>query len=131
MAYASKTPVPIEKTRQEIEHALEKHGAKSFLYAQEGLVAIIGFRLGDYTYRFTIKVPQTPQEARSRWRALLLVIKGRLEGVASGVETIEEAFMANTVMHGGQTVAEWLGPEFKQARVEGRMPQRLMLEGRR
>src|ERR1700723_2772498 len=46
------------------------------------------------------------QLARQRWRALLLVIKAKLESVESGIETLEEAFYANIVMPDGRTIYE-------------------------
>lgn len=129
MTYAAKTQTPIAKTRIEIETLLGKHGAAAFGSSQDGDTATLAFRMGGYSYRFKMTVPDNEQKARSIWRALLLVIKARLEGVAAGVETIEEAFMANTVMAGGSTVAEWLKPEFAEARRVGRMPQQLALSG--
>ncbi len=41
-----------------------------------------------------------------RGRALLLVIKAKLESVESGIETLEQAFLAHVVMANGQTVYE-------------------------
>lgn len=47
------------------------------------------------------------QACRAKWRALLLCIKAKLEAVASGVETVEQAFCAHIVMPTGETVDEW------------------------
>jgi hypothetical protein len=47
------------------------------------------------------------QACRAKWRALLLCIKAKLEGVASGVETIEQAFCAHIVLPTGETINEW------------------------
>lgn len=127
MTYAAKTQTPIAKTRAEIETLLGKHGAAAFGSSQDGETATLAFRMGGYSYRFRMKVPDNDQKARSIWRALLLVIKARLEGVTAGVETVEEAFMANTVMEGGATVSEWLRPEFEQACLDGRMPKQLRI----
>ena len=46
----------------------------------------------------------TAEEVRRRWRALLLVIKAKLESVESGIETFEEAFASQIVLANGQTV---------------------------
>ena len=47
------------------------------------------------------------QAVRQRWRALALVIKAKLESVESGIETTEQAFLANVVvMADGFTVYE-------------------------
>lgn len=45
-------------------------------------------------------------ENRRRWRCLLLAIKSKLESVASGIETIEQAFLAQIVTSDGRTVHE-------------------------
>jgi hypothetical protein len=131
MAYAETTRVPIVQTRHEIEKLLTKHGAEGFGYMQEGSRAIVAFRMKRLSYRFILAVPDGDQAARSKWRALLLVIKARLEGVAASIETIEEAFLANTVMQGGETIWERARPEIITALKDGRMPERLALEGPR
>lgn len=129
MAYADRTKVSVNQTRADIEGALRKHGAEAFGFSQDGAIAVIGFRLGGLIYRFRLTVPEGAQAAQTRWRALFLVIKAKLESVAAGIETVEEAFMAATVMQGGATAGEWLHAEFADAKRLGHMPQRLMLEG--
>lgn len=131
MAYADRTKVAVGQTRADIEDALRRHGAEAFGFSQDGQIAAVAFRLAGYTYRFRLTLPEQEQAARSRWRALLLVIRAKLEGVAAGVETIEEAFLAHAVMQGGETVGEWLKPELANAKKLGRLPQRLALEGPR
>ena len=41
--------------------------------------------------------------ARARWRALGLCIKAKLESIASGIETLDEAFLAHVVLDDGHT----------------------------
>jgi len=41
---------------------------------------------------------------RQRWRALNLVLKAKLEAVASGIATLDSEFLANIVMQNGQTI---------------------------
>ena len=50
------------------------------------------------------------QACRSRWRALFLCIKAKLEAVESRIETFEEAFLAHVMMPDGMTVAEHAAP---------------------
>ncbi len=45
-------------------------------------------------------------EQRRRWRCLLLVLKAKLESIESGIETFDEAFLANIVTDGNLTVYE-------------------------
>lgn len=65
------------------------------------------------------------QAGRSRWRALLLAIKAKLEAVEVGLATFEQEFMAHTVLPDGRTVAEWLGPQLDEAYQSGSMPSTL------
>lgn len=64
-----------------------------------------------------------------RWRALALVIKAKLEAVAAGITTIEDEFLAHTVLPDGQTVGEFMQPQIAIAYERGSMPTTLMLEG--
>lgn len=59
------------------------------------------------------------QACRSTWRALLLVIKAKLEACAVGISTVEREFMADVVMPSGQTLGEWVRPQL-QSVYEGR-----------
>ena len=59
------------------------------------------------------------QACRSTWRALLLVIKAKLEACAVGISTVEREFMADVVLPGGQTLGEWVRPQLASA-YEGR-----------
>jgi hypothetical protein len=60
---------------------------------------------------------------RARWRALLLVIKAKLESVESGIATFEEEFMAQIVLPDDQTVGQWVLPEVARIYETGRMPR--------
>lgn len=60
---------------------------------------------------------------RRVWRALLLVIKAKLEAVESGISEFEQEFMAHIVMPDGRTVSEWIRPEIAKAYESGQMPQ--------
>ena len=110
MAFAVYTKVPIQQTRNEIEKTVEKAGATHFASFIEPEAAQIAFRLKERNIRFKLPMSSklTDQVKRSRWRALLLVIKAKLEGVEAEIETIEEAFLAHIVVGGtgGRTVYE-------------------------
>lgn len=108
MAFAAATKVPIDKTRLEIERTMTRYGATHFATFNEPERAMIAFRIKDRNIRFTLALPakMSDQVRRSRWRALLLVIKAKLESVDSAIETLEEAFLPHIVMPSGQTVYE-------------------------
>jgi hypothetical protein len=141
--YASETTVSPEQTRMEIERLLTRYGATGFFYGAEEQVAIIGFRMKERMIKFRVTMPPSAdyeraangnkrgerawfnawdQGKRSRWRALMLVIRAKLEAVEVGIVEFEEEFMAQTVMPDGQTVAEWMEPQLVEAYSKGLMP---------
>lgn len=123
--YAADTRVPIEKSQREIEMMLQRAGAKKFGRGNEEGRAVIWCELADRRLMFELKMP-TPEELateqqkrrgklaspeavaqaeRARWRALALAIKAKFVAVESGVETFEEAFLAQIVVpHDGRAV---------------------------
>ena len=50
------------------------------------------------------------QEKRRRWRALLLVVKAKLEAVQSGISTLEREFFSDIVLPNGRTLSEAIIP---------------------
>jgi hypothetical protein len=109
--FAANTSVSVARTRQEVEQILTRYGATAFGFMATQGKAVILFEAQDRKIKITVPLPagdsaKEQQEARQRWRALLLVIKAKLESVESGIETLEEAFFANIVMPDGQTVYE-------------------------
>jgi hypothetical protein len=118
--YAKRTSVPVDQTRLEIEKTLTRYGASSFGSYTEPDRAVIMFEAKDRRLRFDLPLPkgEGASEAklrRSKWRALLLCIKAKLEAVESHIETFEEAFLAHVIMPDGQTVAQHAAPRIAQA----------------
>lgn len=111
MAYAARTEVSVDKSRTEIERTLKRYGADRFAYFTESDRAIVVFEAKNRRIRFDLPVPKAndskgEQLQRSRWRALLLCIKAKLEAVDSKIETFEEAFLAHVVLPDGITVGQ-------------------------
>lgn len=109
--FAASTRVSVEQTRTEIERTLSRYGATAFAYMSQSGRAIIAFEAAKRHIKITVPLPKgdsdkEKQDGRQRWRALLLVIKAKLESVESGIETLEEAFYANIVMPDGRTIYE-------------------------
>ena len=146
MTYARHTRVSVDKSRFEIEQTLKRYGATKFSYGSDedrGLAAIMFFA-HDRHVRFVVTLPSiedprfrkcrgqaskqnaVEQLERSRWRALLLCVKAKLEAVESEIESFEEAFLAHVVVPDGKTVAEWLKPQLQIAYDTGQMPQSLL-----
>src|SRR4051812_44287943 len=110
-SYATGSDVPVGRSRDEIERTLARYGASEFAYGQRAGQAVVGFAIGNRQVRFSIALPvvddvaRTPggklrsnnqigveldKATRQRWRALLLVVKAKLESVQAGIETFEE-----------------------------------------
>ena len=140
MPYAAKTTVPVAQTRAEIELMLQRIKAKQYATAvdYEARSARVQFRLNDRVVRFAIALPdprrvgvgaKLDRAERQRWRALLLVIKAKLESIESGIETFEHAFLSQIVMPNDRTVAELLLPMVAESYQTGRMPALLLPPG--
>lgn len=126
MTFASKTKVPVDQPRIEIERTLSRYGAKSFAYFTEDGRAIIVFEASDRRIRFDLPLPKGEsdkenQARRQKWRALLLCIKAKLESVDSKIETFEEAFLAHVVLPDGLTMGQHARPAIEQAYKTGAM----------
>lgn len=129
MAYAEKTNVSPERTRAEIEKTLSRYGATAFGYAWENGRAIVTFKARERYVRFEVHLPDrnapairlnqhgyvktvhqidaaVAQAERQRWRALLLVVKAKLEAVEAGLSHFEEEFLAQIILPDGRTVGE-------------------------
>jgi hypothetical protein len=65
------------------------------------------------------------QAIRQRWRALLLVIKAKLEAVQGGITEFDAEFLPHIVLPDGQTVGDWIIPQVNTAYELGEMPQAL------
>ena len=152
-AYAADTSVSVERSRAEIEKTLARYGADSFGYFTEANRAVVAFRMSDRQIRFILSMPDkelrecthTPakgerrradgariaweQACRQRWRALALVIKAKLEAVTAGITTVEDEFLAHTVLPDGTTFGQWAKPQLDQAYQLGHMPTQLLLGG--
>jgi hypothetical protein len=129
--FAAQTRVGVDQTRVEIERTLARYGATAFGYITQQGRAIIAFEAAKRHIKITVPLPvgedeKTKQQARQRWRALLLVIKAKLESVESGIETLEEAFYANIVMPDGRTIyestRETVAVAYKTGQVQGLLP---------
>ncbi len=146
MGYAQHTSVPVERSRGEIEATLHRYGASMFASMSSIKSATICFEVGQRRIRITLDkstpaefklTPQgrtrnsadcialAEQEDRRRWRALLLVIKAKLEAVESKIATFEDEFLPYTVMPNGETVAEHINPQLHEMFLNKKMPKLL------
>ncbi len=127
--YAADTRVPVDRTRSELEKLVTAHGASAFgVFTDQGK-SVVMYRLRERFIRHTVKVsPQkasraaAEQEQRRAWRALLLIVRAKLEVIASGDSTVEREFLADTVLADGSTVYEQVGEGIAQSYLAGGMP---------
>jgi len=130
MTYAATTKVPIQQTKSDIEKLVTKHGADAFAIMVNREGAQIAFEIGQRRILFVLPLnPDAGAQAhRSRWRALLLVIKSKFESIDAGIETFEESFLAHVMTPDGQRFAEVALPAIDKAYEIGGPPQ-LLLNG--
>ena len=66
------------------------------------------------------------QEVKSRWRALSLVVKAKLEAVECGISTLENEFLAFIVLPGVDfTIGDWMTSNAMPMIRGGQMPLQL------
>lgn len=146
--FAQETEVPVEKSRAEIERLLQKNGATSFMTGSNSFGAMVAFEMHGRRIVFHLPAPKRDDQAvthfrrgggslakrspdaaqrvweqayRSRWRALNLSVKAKLEAVAIGITTFEDEFLAHIVMPDGMSVGEHVRPRIAAAYDSGQM----------
>lgn len=152
MPYAQGTDVGVGRSQDELRQTLKKYGADGFAIAETNDVGIIEFTAHDRRIRFRVPMPSADdrkishsaqgqrrqgvslknaleKETKRRWRALVLIVKAKLEAAESGIVTFEDEFLAQTVLPDNSTVGEQVQPGITRAYVEGHVRPLLALEG--
>lgn len=147
--YASRTKVDVNTSQSEIERTLDRYGATAYMYSKMNDKILVMFEMKKRRIRFVLTLPprkdfektdtgkaRTSQNAiddahqqaiRARWRSLALVIKAKLDSVATGIEEFEEAFMGQIVLPNNQSVKEWMQPQIAEVYANGQMPKLMLL----
>ena len=132
--YAKQTRVPASRTREEIARTLERYGADQFVYAENKKCGQVGFVYNNKSIRFDVEFPPLPdsglqadenrrqQEIRSIWRAVLLVLKAKLEAIETGITTFEEEFLAHILLPDGRTVGATVLPRVEETLIGHQVP---------
>jgi hypothetical protein len=136
--YAEGTKVSVEKSHLEVQKLLKRYGATNTGYGEQQNAASILFTMRGRQYRMELPYPDLSQfqyaprhvrrtslqmqqareqEMRRLWRALVMVVKAKLEAVQSGIVTFEQEFLAYTVLDDNQTVGQWIEPQIAGGRV--------------
>jgi hypothetical protein len=118
--FAEDTKVPISQSLDEIRRTVARYDGEQFLHAAMDDRLIIGFSKEGRQVRFQVSQdPANAQNSRRLARALLLVLKAKLEAVASGVTVFDDEFLANIVMPDGKLVAAHIRPRLAAAYAGG------------
>lgn len=152
MPYADRTEVPVERSKTELKRVIYNNGASNYKYGEEEDRAMVMFAKENRIIRFVIEFPpldskqftHTPgrgtkrtqtaaykeyeAEQRRRWRSLILSVKAKFESAASGIETFEEAFLAQVLLPNKQTVAQMALPSVAAAYEKGVVESNLLPE---
>jgi hypothetical protein len=159
-AYAEGTTVSVEKSRAELDTLLGKHGAqqRGIMSDEAQNRAIVGFVLHDRRYKLVIPLPApTPpskseeprawafwsdaqrkayiqkeheQACRARWRAIVMLVKAKLEVVRIGLSSVEKEFLADLLLPDGRTAGETIESYVADV-IRGGSQGPLALPGRR
>ncbi|MCA4133382.1 hypothetical protein [Arthrobacter sp. M4] len=109
--YVRGASITASASQAEIQDMLSDFGAVGLRCIREDGRATIAFRSGGQQFRMILVLPRsadeelqkrstghalkTPQEtARQRWRALSVLIRAKLDAVASGIVSFDQEFMA-------------------------------------
>lgn len=150
--FAEGTTVDVSSSQEQIKRLLTQHGANQFVLAEGDdngtLRGVVQFRIKgrmlkyECVYPSVEEVPPVPRSTRldlreqwctgwrdlewkRRWRALLLILKAKLELVASGDTTFEREFLADIMLPDGSTVASQVLLAIESAYQTGQMPRLL------
>jgi hypothetical protein len=145
MAYAENTSVSPARTREELEKFLVRKGATGYAAGWEVDRNVVSFIWRDRHVRVEVplldrtdpkithseggrrRTARQQEEAydkmiRSRWRAVFLIIKAKVETIELGASTLDQEFGMSYVLPDGTTVAENVLPRLQEAFATGRVP---------
>ncbi len=115
---------PAALERCEVEHAWSvRTEARELVH--------ITFKLKERVVRLDVPMPtkteaggsneKLERRTRERWRALVLVLKAKLEAVECGISTLESEFLANIVMRDGRTIGSAMLTRLPEVCETGRL----------
>lgn len=124
--YAEDTKVSVEQSVIDIRQIIARYDGHQIQYGLGDEQFVVAFTKDARQVRFYISLKDKPeQERRAALRATLLVIKAKLEAVASGIAIFEDEFLANIVLPSGRLVGAEIRPALANAYATGDMPRLL------
>lgn len=146
--YAQGTSVTAERSRIEIERMLRRYGCEQFQAGWDSASRThhVLFRYGGWLVQLVLPMPDPESteftvspagrtraaaaaeaayesEIKRRWRALLLVIKAKLEAVETGISTLQAEFLSQLVLPNGTTFGDWAVPQLTEIAQTQAMPK--------
>jgi hypothetical protein len=123
VAYAERTVVTVEESILEIRKTVARYKGEQFVFGVAEDKVVVGFTKEGRQVRFTVRQDSDqPQKNKQLCRALLLVLKAKLEAVESGVAVFEDEFLANIVLPTGKLVSQEVRPRLATAYETGEAP---------
>lgn len=119
--FAEDTKVPVAQSVAEIGKTVARYGGEQFIYAVAEDRVVVGFTKDGRQVRFQVSQSADAQDNRRLCRALLLVLKAKLEAVESGVAIFDDEFLSQIVMPDGKTLGEHVRPMVAEAYVSGQV----------
>lgn len=137
--YANETSVTVEKSISDLRTVIRRYGAAEMGVFEGNSAAGLMFTLKGRRIKMTVPIPtleeirvnaagarmadrqakQALEKAtRQRWRALVLCVTAKLEAVESGIETLEQAFMAHLLLADGKTMSEVVLPQIESGAMK-------------
>ena len=121
--YAEGTAVSVDSSRGEITGILAKHGVQRMGWMASPEGDELMFELGGGSYRLSMVKPTLTEirrlypnayneqakidgEWRRRWRANVLLLKAKLEFVASGDTTLDRELLPYRILKDGRTIEQ-------------------------
>jgi hypothetical protein len=126
--YAATTKVPADRSRNELEQMLQHAGAtqRAVFFDDDQAVVHVTFRMAERMIKLTFPTfPKSDQKTRQAWRAIILIVKAKLEYIASGASTVEREFLADIMAPDGRTVHQLLATSVQQMFKTGKLPPQL------
>ena len=132
--YAAETDVTVAKSKTQIENLLAEFKATSIMMGSNQAHAVIAFEMAERRVKFLLPLPQSiefdgrrypmsamEQATRTRWRALYLALRAKLEMAATGITSFESEFLSHIVLPDGQTVGKHTRPMIEAAYKSGKV----------
>lgn len=141
--YAKNANVSVEQTQLEIQKLLQKNGATKFgidftsntlLFElkQKSIKLIVPLpSISDFEFtlahikRQQYQIEKVYEQAiKQRWRALLLIVKAKMEAISSRITTIEQEFLPSILLPNGQTLSQYIIPQLSNTNIFPLLPEK-------